>query len=164
MNPRAIMLVLVAAASAGGCGATPAPQPNSPTDTPPIFAPARIHSAVRTAGMDRLVVVDFTASWCGPCKLMERTVWSDPRVEDWMERNRAVFVRSDADAHTTERDAYGVNAWPTTIILRQGEVVERRLGYQSVEQLLGLLSRASGAGVGTGIVELKVLPPERSSP
>ncbi len=159
MGVRHTMLVLATGAclmATLGCGTPASPRPD--TGAPPIFAPARIHDAIREAGTDRLVVVDFTATWCGPCKLMERTVWTDPRITDWMERGRAVFVRSDADANTDERDAYGVSAWPTVIVLRRGEVIERRLGYQGVEQLLGLLSRAATGAPPPGAFEVKVRP------
>jgi thioredoxin 1 len=119
-----------------------------------VFAPARVHDAIREAGSDGLVVLVFGAAWCGPCQLMERTVWTDRRVEDWLSDRRAIVLRSDADEQREEKDAFDVSAWPTVIVLRRGEVVERRVGYQTAEQVMGMLRE----GAGTGVVELRVVP------
>ena len=161
MSVRMLMLIVVATACAGGCGDSSPSQPNAAASA--IFAPARSHDAIRNAGPDGLVIVDFTATWCGPCKQMERTVWSDARITDWLRDHRIVLVHSDADANTDERDAYGVSAWPTVLVLKNGQTADRRLGYQGVEQLLGMLNRASGVP-DPSVTELQVLPPEHGRP
>ena len=154
-----MMWVLVMAAIAGGCST---PSPTTPrSEGASVFASVRIKDAITVAGPDRLVIVDFTATWCVPCRLMEQTVWHDPRIEAWMAGHKAIAVRSDADANTDERNEYGVSAWPTTVVIRRGEVVERRLGSMSVEQLLGMLGRAGGEAAPA--MEIPVLPPERRS-
>ena len=91
-----------------------------------------------------IVVVDFTATWCGPCQLMERTVWRDPRLEKWFQDHRAVAIRIDTDALPEIRKEYAISAWPTAIGYRGAELVDRRVGSMTSEQLLGWLAKIAG--------------------
>src|SRR5450432_2534818 len=67
---------------------------------PPVFAKLEFAAAREQAAAERkLLLVDATAEWCGPCKLMDRTTWIDPNVVAWLEEH-ALAIQIDVDAQT----------------------------------------------------------------
>ena len=70
------------------------------------------------------VLVDFTATWCPPCKALAPTI--DALALDLAGRVKVVTV--DVDAESDLAAAYGVNAMPTLMVIDKGQVVEHRLG------------------------------------
>ena len=77
----------------------------------------------------KLVVIDFTASWCGPCKMIA------PAYEELSgEYTDSVFCKIDVDEVPEIAQRYEVMAMPTFLFLKNGEVVDRFSGA-SVEKL-----------------------------
>lgn len=72
-------------------------------------------------GSDKPVLVDFFATWCGPCKMMA------PAVEKLAEESMDIAGR------------YGVMNVPTLILFKDGRAVERKVGLQSASDLRKLL-------------------------
>lgn len=68
---------------------------------------------------DKIFVVCFTASWCGPCKKIK------PILKQLQEKHisHCTFLFVDVDAHEGLCTAYGVRAMPTFVIFRGGVVV-----------------------------------------
>ncbi|PXF40756.1 Thioredoxin [Gracilariopsis chorda] len=69
-----------------------------------------------------VVVVDFFATWCGPCKKMEPVLrdWEEGMAEngeDWMVR----FVKVNVDHHSRIAQSYQVTAMPTFVVFLNGE-------------------------------------------
>jgi thiol-disulfide isomerase/thioredoxin len=76
------------------------------------------------------VLIDVVASWCGPCKIMDKTTFSDPAVVEWA-RNRVIPARFDAEKGEGRRIAsrYGVRSFPTVIFVDgDGNEMDRLLG------------------------------------
>ena len=86
---------------------------------------------------DKLVMVDFYTTWCGPCKKMA------PFVQQVREnRSKDVLVlQVDAEAQAGIADRYRLEGYPTVIFFKRGQVVGRVLGYQTYENLSGLVDR-----------------------
>ena len=81
------------------------------------------------ASKGKLIVVDFTASWCGPCKMIA------PAYEELSsEYTESVFCKVDVDEVPDIAQRYEVMAMPTFLFLKNGEVVDRFSGA-SVEKL-----------------------------
>ncbi|WP_280536320.1 thioredoxin [Halopenitus sp. POP-27] len=86
------------------------------------------------AGHD-LVLVDFYADWCGPCKMLE------PVLEDVAATTPATVLKVDADVHQNLTGQYGVRGLPTLLLFRDGEPVERLVGAQTEEQLRSVIDQ-----------------------
>ena len=90
---------------------------------------------------DRPVLVDFWASWCPPCKMMQPVVDKlGQKVSDWADVYSVNIDRSPGLA-----SQFQVSGVPTFISFAQGEVVDRRTGALTEGQLLGLLNKAQAA-------------------
>ena len=91
------------------------------------------------ASKQRPALVFFTASWCGPCKLMSRVTLADARVQQGIAGIEHVAV--DIDAHPDLASKYGVNAVPTFVMLSAGEdEVERTTGYEATGDFMQWLT------------------------
>lgn len=79
-----------------------------------------------------IVLVDFWATWCGPCKMIA------PIVEQIASENEGKIkvVKLDVDANGQTAMKYGVMSIPTLILFKNGQPVERLVGYQPKERLM----------------------------
>jgi thiol:disulfide interchange protein len=100
----------------------------------PIASAASV--AVRS---HRTILYEFSAEWCGPCHLLERDVFMDPKLASKInDRYIAVKVidRQREDGHNAPEvqqliDRYGVNAFPTVVVAgSDGRVRDRVVGYR----------------------------------
>ena len=82
------------------------------------------------------VLVDFFASWCGPCQGMMPVL---ENLEGQLPAGTKV-VKIDVDQAPEIAGQYGVMSIPSFKVFQNGEVVSEALGMQSVEQVLTLLA------------------------
>ena len=79
---------------------------------------------------DSPVVIDFHATWCGPCKVLS------PILEELSDEVDGVeFVKLDVDQHPEIAGENGVMGVPTVVMLKGGEVKERFVGVQPKETI-----------------------------
>jgi len=95
------------------------------------------HDGPRTAGSDtsRPTLLEFGATWCGPCKRMEPII---ARLEADF-RGRVDVVRVDIDQQPDVARQYGVKEVPTVVIVRNGATVYRVAGVVPYETLAAKL-------------------------
>ncbi|MFB6072367.1 MAG: thioredoxin family protein [Halobacterium sp.] len=80
------------------------------------------------------VLVDFYATWCGPCQMME------PAVEKLAGEDGVVVAKVDVDQRKQLAQAWGVQAMPTLVVAEDGEEVQRVKGARSYDGLRGLVA------------------------
>ena len=80
------------------------------------------------------VVVDFWASWCGPCKMLAPVI-----DEIASERDDIAVGKINVDEQMGLAIKYGVSGVPTVALFKNGDIVERSVGYQSKDELLSEL-------------------------
>jgi len=74
-------------------------------------------------------VVDFYATWCGPCKML------GPVFEDVSKESDIKFVKVDIDDHEELCREYKVMSVPTLILFEDGKEVKRNIGFIPKEKL-----------------------------
>lgn len=83
-----------------------------------------------------LALVDFSATWCGPCKMLA------PVLEEVSEElaGKLDFFNADVDANDEIALKYGIQNIPALVIFKNGEVVDRSVGFQSKEKLKAFIN------------------------
>ena len=81
---------------------------------------------------DKPVLVDFTAGWCQPCKMIDPIV--KQLAQDW--DGKVKVVKLDADENPNIMMQYGVLGIPTLMLFKSGEVKERMTGFQPKDKLV----------------------------
>ncbi|CEK33077.1 thioredoxin [Paraclostridium sordellii] len=77
-----------------------------------------------------VVVVDFFATWCGPCKMLA------PVFESVSEEvSNAKFVKVDIDESLELAQKFGISTVPTMMIFKDGKVVDKLVGFMPKESL-----------------------------
>lgn len=89
------------------------------------------------------VLVDFTATWCGPCKALGKIL--EGVAQEHAGRLKVVAVDIDDSPDIAAR--YGVRAVPTVVAFEHGEKKAQRLGLVARDKLLELVSINRGSGV-----------------
>ena len=85
---------------------------------------------------DRPVLVDFSAVWCGPCKMLDPIV--KQLADEWQGQVKGVKI--DADQSPGIVAQYGVMGIPTLMLFKGGEIKERLTGYKPKDKLIKTFS------------------------
>lgn len=96
--------------------------------------------AERIKGITLPLVLDFGATWCGPCKKIEPIL--DELSREYA--GRAEFLKVDVGEATETASRFGVMSVPTVIFMKSGEPVYRFSGVQGKEKIAQLLAEHFG--------------------
>ena len=81
------------------------------------------------------VLVDFFATWCGPCKMI------GPNIEKLAEENAdATVIKIDVDKHPEIAAVYGVQTIPTLIAFKKGQIVYQKIGFFPYPEILAMIT------------------------
>ncbi|MBF6627374.1 MAG: thioredoxin [Proteiniphilum sp.] len=82
---------------------------------------ANIEEVLKT---DQLVIIDFWAEWCGPCKMVGPII--DQISEEYKEK--VTVGKLDVDNNDDTTSKYGIRNIPTVLFIKNGEVVDKVVG------------------------------------
>jgi len=102
---------------------------------PIVVTDATFGEAVEQA--QGVILVDFWATWCGPCKMIA------PIVEQIADENpdKIRVGKLDVDDNGKTAEKYGVMSIPTLILFKDGQPVERLVGYMPKERLMSKIQK-----------------------
>ena len=81
---------------------------------------------------DLPVLIDFTAVWCGPCKMIDPIVTQ--LATEW--QGRVKVVKCDADQNPDLLMQYGIMGIPTLMLFKSGQLAERMTGFMPKDKLI----------------------------
>lgn len=87
-----------------------------------------------------VVLVDFFATWCGPCKML------GPVLEELAPKfaGKATFVKVDVDQESDLAMRFGIMSVPTMLLFKNGQLVKTLQGFQPAPQLEAVLQQLIG--------------------
>ena len=86
---------------------------------------------------DQAVLVDFWATWCGPCRMIAPVIEEVAAEFD----GRAVVGEVDVDEEPGLAQRFGVMSIPTLIVLKDGKVVEQAVGARGQAEIAAMIRR-----------------------
>lgn len=85
-------------------------------------------------GSDKTVLLDFWASWCGPCQMIS------PIVEEVAQEREDITVgKINVDEQMGLAQEFGISSIPTLVVIKNSEVINKSVGLISKDEILSLL-------------------------
>ena len=85
-----------------------------------------------------LVVIDFWATWCGPCRMQAPIL---DQLEQEYDEEEFRIAKMDVDENPETPQQFGIMSIPTLMLKKDGQVVEKAVGVHSKEQLRQMIDQ-----------------------
>ena len=86
---------------------------------------------------DGIVLVDFWATWCGPCRMQAPIL---DQLSEELDESELKIVKMDVDENPATPQSFGVMSIPTLLFKKDGEVVKQVAGVHTKDQIKGILT------------------------
>ena len=102
-----------------------------------LFESLSFQDALTKAEKEKKVVfIDFYTTWCGPCKMLDRSTFKDPKVISWL-REKTVPIKIDAEIEVDLAKKYKVMGYPALVFVKpDGTAMNTLMGFQESSDLL----------------------------
>jgi thioredoxin 1 len=87
---------------------------------------------------ERLVLVDFSAEWCGPCKMMPPILKELKQLAG----EQVTILKVDVDKNPAIASSFQIQSVPTLIVFRKGQIIWRQSGVVQARQLKAVIDQA----------------------
>ena len=85
-----------------------------------------------------LVLVDFWATWCGPCRMQAPIL---EKLSEELSEDELKILKMDVDENPETPQQFGIMSIPTLMLKKDGQVVEKAVGVHSKEQLRQMIDQ-----------------------
>lgn len=101
------------------------------------FADLTFEQALEKAGKEnKVVMIDFFTTWCGPCKMLDRSTWPNPDVRKLLSE-KAIPIKVDAEKNRPLSQKYAITSYPQLVFIRpDGTEIDRIVGYVAPEAFI----------------------------
>ena len=83
-----------------------------------------------------IVLVDFYANWCGPCKMLS------PVLEEITnDRSEVNVVKIDVDQNENISKEFGVMSIPTVLLFKDGNLIDKKVGFQTKDEIMEWINK-----------------------
>ena len=89
---------------------------------------------------DGLVLVDFWATWCGPCRMQGPIL---DKLSEELSEDVLKIVKMDVDENPNTARAFGIMSIPTLLFKKDGQVVKQVTGVHTAEQIKAIVAELS---------------------
>ncbi len=76
-----------------------------------------------------VILLDFWASWCGPCRMLS------PLLEELSETENITIGKVNVDVEEELGEKFGISSIPALFLMQDGKVIKSTIGYQPLEEL-----------------------------
>ncbi len=117
----------------------------------------------------KIVVMIFSATWCGPCQSMKRNVWADTKMKEYFKDNKIEVYNIDIDKQKAYARNYNVSSIPCVVLLertseKHAKEINRFVGMRSTKEVIKFVEGTRKGDRGYSVINLGLLKTYRLIP